>query len=169
MTRCITSKYNIQVSKEVVRKAIKEIDLEGVDRQRRKVINPRVYKSLSLEHIYHLDGNNKFKCWGLCINGVVDGLSCKISWLVACSTNNHSLVTGNYFLQCIKKTKNVTVALRMGKDRENIFCEDFHFFFTGIDDSYPYAVSTQNAQIESFWSRLKQFCQTGGFFSLREQ
>ena len=113
-----------------------------------------MYKSLSLEHIYHLDGNNKFKCCGLCINGVVDGLSHKISWLVACSTNNHSLVTGNYFLQCIKKTKNVTVALRMGKDRENIFCEDFHFFFTGIDDSYPYAVSMQNEQIESFWSKV---------------
>ena len=38
MTECITLKYNVWDSKEDVRKAIKEIDPEGVDRQRRKVI-----------------------------------------------------------------------------------------------------------------------------------
>ena len=85
MTECITLKYNIWVSKEDVRKAIKEIDPEGVDRQRRKVIHRRVYESLGPGHIYHLDGNDKLKRWGLCIHGSVGGFSCKLLWLVASS------------------------------------------------------------------------------------
>ena len=111
MAECITLKYNIWLSKEDVRKAIKEIYPEGVDRRRRKVIHRRVYKSLSPGHVYHLDGNYKLKRWGLCIHRGVDGFSRKILWLVASSTNNDPIVIGNCFLQCIKKTKNVLVVL----------------------------------------------------------
>ena len=46
MTECITLNYNVWVSREDVRKARKEIDPEGVDRRRRKVIHRRVYESL---------------------------------------------------------------------------------------------------------------------------
>ena len=56
MAECITLKYNIWVSKEDVRKAIKEIDPEGVDRQRRKVIHRRVCESLGPGHIYQVQG-----------------------------------------------------------------------------------------------------------------
>ena len=150
-------KYNVWVSKEDVRKAIKEIDPEGVDRQRSKVVHRRVYEFLGPGHIYHLDGNDKLKRWGLCIHGCVDGFNRKILWLVASSTNNGPLVIGNCFLQCIKKPKILPVVLRMDKGRENIFCEDLQLFFTGKDDIYTYAASTRNQRIESFWSRLKKF------------
>ena len=40
---------------------------------------------------------------------------------------------------------------------ENIFCEDLQLFFNGKDESYIYAASTRNQQIEPFWSRLKKF------------
>ena len=116
-----------------------------------------MYESPGPEHIYHLDGNNKLNCWGLCIHGCIDGLSCKILWLVASSTNNDPLVIGNCFLQCIKKTNIVPVILQMDKGTDNIFCEDLHVLFTGIDDNYLYAASMRNQRIESFWSRLKKF------------
>ena len=83
------------VSKEDVRNAIKEINLEGVDRQRRKVINRRVKNLLVQGKIYHLDRNDKLKRWGMCIHGCVNGFSRKILWLVASNTNNDPLVIGN--------------------------------------------------------------------------
>ena len=46
MTEYITLKYNIWISKEDVRKAIKDIDPEGVDKRRKKVIHRRKYESL---------------------------------------------------------------------------------------------------------------------------
>ena len=128
MTEYITLKYNIWVSKQDVRKAIKEIDLEGGDRWRRKVTHRRMYESLGPGHIYHLDDNDKLKRWGLCIHGCVDWFSRKILWLIASSTINDPIVIGNCFLQCIKK-KIVPVVLRMHKVRENIFCEDLQLFF----------------------------------------
>ena len=150
MTECITLKYKVWVSKEDVRKAIKEIDHKGVDTRRRKVIHRRVYKFLGPGSVQipwsktYLDGNDKLKRWGLCIHGCVDGFNCKILWLAVSSTNNGHLVIGNCFLKCIKKTKIVPVLLRMDNGRENIFCEDLQLFFTGKDDSYTYAASTRN-------------------------
>ena len=61
MTEYITLKYNIWVSKEDVRKAIKDIDPEGVDKRRKKVIHRRKYESLGPGQIYHLVGNDKLK------------------------------------------------------------------------------------------------------------
>ena len=157
MTEYITLKYNIWVSKEDVRKAIKDIDPEGVDKRRKKVIHRRKYESLGPGQIYHLVGNDKLKSWGLCIHGCVDGFSHKILCLVTSSTNHDLIVIGNCFLQCIKTTKIVPVVLQMEKVRENIFCEHLQLFFTGTDDSYIYAASTRNQRIESFWSRLRKF------------
>ena len=99
----------------------------------------------------------KLKRWSLCVHGCVDGFSRKILLLVSSSTNNDPIVIGNCFLQCIKKTKIVPVVSRMDKFRQNIFYEDLQLFFTGTDDSYIYAASTRNQQIQSFWSRLKTF------------
>ena len=112
-TKCIILKYNIWVSKEDIRKAIKEIEPEGVDRRRRKVIHRRVYESLGPGHIYYLDGNDKLKRRG--IHGCVDGFSRKILWLVASSTNNDPLVIENCFLQCIRKRKDCTCCFTNGQ------------------------------------------------------
>ena len=86
ITECITLKYNIWVSKEDLKKAIKETDPKGVDRRRRKVIRQSVYESLGPGHIYHFDGNDKRKRWGLCIQGCVDGFSRNVLCLVASRT-----------------------------------------------------------------------------------
>ena len=97
MTEYITLKYNIWVSKENLRKAMKEIYPEEVDKRRRKVIHQKLYDFLCPADIHHLDGNNKCKRGGLCKHGYVDGFSSKLLWLVTSSTNNDPLVIGNFF------------------------------------------------------------------------
>ena len=77
MTEVITVKYGLNISKEAVRIALKDVDTEGVQARQRKVTSRRVYETDGPGHIYHLDGNDKLKPWGLCIHGCVDGFSRK--------------------------------------------------------------------------------------------
>ena len=59
MTESLSVKYGINISKEDVRKALKEVDPIGVDRRRSRVIKRRIYASDGPGHIYHIDGNDK--------------------------------------------------------------------------------------------------------------
>ena len=72
----------------------------------------------------YIDGNDKLKRWGFCIDGCVDGFSRKILWLHVASSNNDPLIIANYFLTWIKRYKLVLKTLRMDSGTENIHCED---------------------------------------------
>lgn len=157
MTENVCMKYGFCVSKEDVRRAIKEVDPEGVESRKYNTIKRRTYWSLGPGNVYHLDGNDKLKRWGFCIHGFVDGFSRKFLWLVVASSNNDPLIIGNYYLQCISHYKFCPRLLRMDRGRENIYCEDLQVFFTGSTESFLYANSTRNQRIEAYWSRLKKF------------
>ena len=73
MTEVISVKYGLNISKEHVRKALKDVDPDGVKIRQGQVIRRRIYGSNGPGHIYHLDGNDKLKPWGFCIHGCVDG------------------------------------------------------------------------------------------------
>ena len=157
MTESLSLKYGVNVSKETVRRLIKEIDPEGVEMRKRGVIKRRIYETYGPGDIFHLDGNDKLKRWGFAIHGCVDEFSRKLLWLVVCTTNNDPLVVGNFFLNCVKRYQFVPRLLRMDAGNENIYCEDLQVFFSGRNDSFLYASSTRNQRIEAFWSRLKKF------------
>ena len=99
-------------------------------------------KPLCVENIYlvHLvvfvtDGNDKLERWGFYIHRFVDGFIRKLFWLVEASSNNDPIFTSNYFLRCIKKYRIAPNLIRMVKGRENIYCEDLQWLFTGREDS----------------------------------
>ena len=156
MTEYISIKYEVNASKEDVRKVLKEVDPLGVDRRKYNTIKRIIYFSEGPGDIYHLDGNDKLKRWGFCIHGCVDGFSRKILWLNVSSSNNDPLIIANFFLQCVNKYRFVPCLLRMEKGLENIYVEDLQVFFIRRNDSYLYGASTRNQRIEAFWSRLKK-------------
>ena len=153
----ISLKYDVNVSKECVRKILKAVDPKGVEERRSKTIKRRIYWSNGPGDIFHIDGNDKLKRWGFCIHGCIDGFSRKIIWLNVASSNNDPLIIANFFLSSIKKLKFVPSLLRMDKGRENIYCEDLQTFFTGSNESFFYAASVRNQRIEALWSRVKKF------------
>ena len=97
MTENICLKYGVCVSREVVRKALKHLDPEGVEEIKYKVMKRRVYWSQGPGDVYHIDGNDKLKPWGFCIHGCVDGFSRKFLWLVVSSSNNDPLINAITF------------------------------------------------------------------------
>ncbi len=144
MSEIISLKYRAHVPKEKVRKVLKELDPEGVQERSRGVIKRRVYETAGPNKVWHIDGNDKLKMWGLCIHAAVDGFSRKIIWIKVSTTNNDPLVIANYYLSSVKAHLKAPKMLRMDKGTENIYCEDLQVFFTGNADSFRYASSTRN-------------------------
>ena len=65
LSEFINIKYNLTVSKEQVRKCLEVVDRESVNERWRKVKRRRIYKNDEPGDVFHIDGNDKFKRWGL--------------------------------------------------------------------------------------------------------
>ena len=157
MTVILAVRYGVSISKEDVRKNLKNIDPEGVSIRRNKLIRSRIYHTIGPGYIYHIDGEDKLKRWGFPIHGCIDRFSRKVMWLVVSATNNDPLIVDNLFLNCIKQYKIVPKLLRMDAVTENIYCQDLQVYFTGEEESFLYASSTRKQRIQAFWSRLKRY------------
>ena len=88
MRRLLSDDWKL-VAKEDVRKALKSVDPDGVNKRKSKTIVRREYLSSRPGSIYHIDGNDKLKSWGFCIHGCVNGFSRKLLWLVLRNTELH--------------------------------------------------------------------------------
>ena len=89
MTEILVVRYGVSISKEDVRKTLKNIDPEGVPIRWNKVIRRRIYHPIKPGYIYDRWG------WGFPIHGCIDGFSRKVMWLVVSTTNNEMMT---YFL-----------------------------------------------------------------------
>ena len=161
MTENLCLKYYVNVAKEDVRKALKPVDPDGVNKWKSKTIMRREYLSSGTGSIYHIDGNNKWKRlkW-FCIHGCVNDFSRMLLWLVVASSSSHRIVNSIYFLRCIKKYGIAPNLLRMDKRQENIYCEDLQLFFRWRKDSYLYAASISVLKLIGLG--LKSFVWAGG-------
>ena len=124
-----TVKYNVNISKNNVRKVLKELNPSDVQDSWRKLITRRVYGTNGPADIYHIDGNDKLKRWGFEIHGCIDGFSGNILWLHVSTSSNDPLIIANFYLSCISKYKMCPRTLRMDRGNENIYCEDLQGFF----------------------------------------
>ena len=127
MTVILAVRYGVSISKEDVRKNLKNIDPEGVSIRRNKLIRSRMYHTIRPGYIYHIDGEDKLKRLGFPIHGCIDRFSRKVMWLVVSTTNNDPLIVDNLFLNCIKQYKIVPKLLRMDAGTENIYCQICRF------------------------------------------
>ena len=156
MTEIISLKYGVNISKEHVRKALVDIDPEGVSMRKKKTIKRRTYETNGPFDVFHIDGNYKLKRFGVVIHGCIDGFSRKLIWLFVSTTNNDPLVAANFYLKAITYLSRAPNTLRMDLGTESVYCEELQVFFTKSSNSFLYAASTRNQRIEAFWFRLKK-------------
>ena len=157
MTEIISLKYGVNISKEHVRKALVDIDPEGVSMRKKKTIKRRTYETNGPFEVFHIDENDKIKRFGFAIHGCIDGYSGKFIWLFVSTTNNDLLVVANFYLKAIITLGRAPNTLRMDLGTENVYCEKLQVFFTKNSNSFLYAASTRNERIEAFWSRITKF------------
>ena len=61
MTEIISLKYGVNISKQHVRKALLNIDPEGVSMRKKKTIERRTYETNGPFEVFHIDENDKKK------------------------------------------------------------------------------------------------------------
>ena len=102
MTDIISLKYGgLNISKEHIRKALVDIDPQGVSMRKKKIIKRRRYETNDPLDVFHIDGNDKLKRFGFTIHGRIDGFSRQFIWLFVSRTNNDPLVLANFYLRAI--------------------------------------------------------------------
>ena len=155
--------YGLVVSRETVRLTLKTLDPSGVERRSQHKLKRRSYSAKGPNFIWHLDGYDKLKPFGLCIHGAIDGYSRRILWLEVGTSNNDPRIVARYFLDCVKQVGGVPRCVRGDRGTENVnICALQHFFRRDGTDpmagekSFLYGRSVSNQRIEAWWSFLRK-------------
>ncbi|KAJ8048761.1 hypothetical protein HOLleu_01207 [Holothuria leucospilota] len=111
----------LRVRKEDVRLILKELDPEGVDSRKGRVLRRRAYYSKGPNYVWHIDGYDKLKPFGLCISGCLDGYSRKLIWLNVYHTNNNPRIIGGYFIEALREYGGCPCVVRADLGTENMY------------------------------------------------
>ena len=154
--------YGLVVSRETVRHALKLLDPDGVERRSQHKLKRRAYSAKGPNFIWHLDGYDKLKPFGLCIHGAIDGYSRRILWLEVGPSNNNPRIVARYFMDCVKQLGGAPRTIRGDRGTENVNIAAMQSFLrrNGTDSmagqkSFLYGRSVSNQRIEAWWSFLR--------------
>ena len=156
--------HGLAVRKEDVRLILRELDPEGVALRLSRRLERRSYSVPGPNFIWHIDGYDKLKPFGLCISGCIDGFSRKIIWLNVYNTNNNPRIIGGYFLEAVREHGGCPRVVRGDFGTENGHVRDFQTYFRRNGDREsalpPYidGSSTGNQRIEGWWGILRRQC-----------
>ena len=163
MHQRLRNDYGLVVDRETVRRVLKTIDPNGVERRSKHKLKRRKYYSKGPNYIWHIDGYDKLKPFGFCIHGCIDGYSRRIMWLEVASTNNNPRVVGKYFLDCAIQVGGVPRICRGDAGTENVNIAAMQRFFRrdasdefGGEKSFLYGKSVSNQRIEGWWAFLRK-------------
>ena len=83
--------------------ALFELDPQNVDKRRRRRLRRRKYHSLGPNFVWHIDGHDKLKPYGISIHGCIDGYSRRIIWLEVAASNKVPELIAKHYLDAIKQ------------------------------------------------------------------
>lgn len=163
-TKCLENGYVID--QETVRNILKCIDPEGVRCRTKRRLRRREYSNPGPNYLWHLDGYDKLKPYGICIHGCIDGYSREIIWLEAASSNNNPRLIAGYFVDAVSKIGGCPKIVRADMGTENGTVRQLQIFLREDDVTcnphsvFLYGTSRCNQRIESWWGILrKEFAQ----------
>lgn len=99
MWQTLRQKYSVTVRRNDVRTLMLEFSSSGVKLCARWRFVKRLYSSLGPNHVWHIDGYDKLKPYGLAISGCIDEYSWKVIWLVCLASNNDAGVIAQNYVQ----------------------------------------------------------------------
>ena len=83
----LLKKYKLRTTREIVRQSLRYLDPSGVEHRQQRRLRRRRYSVGGPNYLWHMDGWDKLKTFGLCVHGCIDGFSRRILWLKVSSTN----------------------------------------------------------------------------------
>lgn len=100
-TKCL--ERGLDIDKESVRLILKCLDPHGVKCRNARKLTRRTYMNNGPNYMWHMDGYDKLKNYGICIDGCIDGFSRNIMWLEAYTTNKDPHVIAGYFIDTVRQ------------------------------------------------------------------
>ena len=147
------------MSREDVRFVMQQLDPDGMTIRRRHCLVRRTYSVKGPNCIWHVDGYDKLKPYGICISGCVDGYSRKVLWLRAGTTNNDPAVVAGYFVEAIERFGGCPQKVRTDFGTENVTIRAIQTALRANNpSSFIAGASTHNQRIESWWGMLRRQC-----------
>ena len=160
--KCIHKGY--VVTQETVRHLLHIIDPVGVATRSRNRLRRRRYINDGPDFMWHIDGYDKLKPYGICIHGAIDGFSRYIIWLEAYTTNNDPAVVSSYYVKSVLNRLACPRRIRADFGTENVHIESMQRALREHNDdnfstrSFVYGSSNHNQRIECWWSFLRKHC-----------
>lgn len=155
--------HGLVVSRETVRLILKELDPQGVSLRKRRRLKRREYYNKGPNYLWHIDGYDKLKPYGIAISGCIDGFSRYIVWLKASYTNYNPRVISGNFLTSLEELGSGPRTVRTDMGTENLHIEYIQKFLQSrnVEDQvglppFIYGTSQHNQRIESWWSILRK-------------
>ncbi|XP_024118870.1 uncharacterized protein LOC112140200 [Oryzias melastigma] len=163
MWQILKQKHNLHVKRDIVMRLLRQLNPQGLALRSRRRFTRRTYHSMGPNYIWHVDGYDKLKPFGLALSGCIDGFSRRMMWLVCGSTNNNPSVIAHHYLNCVRDLGVVPMRLRTDLGTENgtmsaIQCtlRHAHTDYYAGSLSHSYGSSTGNQRIESWWSLFRR-------------
>ncbi len=148
--------YGISLPRESVRLILGYYDPDGVQGRRRRRLRRRQYLSRGPGFVYHIDGWDKLKRYGLCVHGCIDGFSRKLMWLEACSSNKDPYIVCQFFVKCVRQQGGIPYFVRSDRGTENRNIELLQTILHRDQERthlpFLYGSSPSNQRIECWWS-----------------
>lgn len=163
MWQTLKQKYSLIVRRGDVMRLMGELDRSGVENRSRRRLVRRAYHSMGPNEIWHVDGYDKLKPYGIVISGCIDGFSRKIMWLKCGRSNNDPRIIAQNYMQCIAEFGVFPMRLCTDCGTENGLMAALHCSLRSVHadefagaKSHMYGTSTSNQRIESWWSYFRK-------------
>ncbi|KAG7497736.1 hypothetical protein JOB18_043095 [Solea senegalensis] len=160
----LQQKHKLRVKRDMMMILLRKLQPQGTDLRRRRRFTRRTYHSISPNYIWHIDGYDKLKPFGLALSGCIDGFSRRIMWLVCGNSNNNPSVIAHNYINCVKSVGVIPMRLRTDFWTEKgtmavIRCtlRHAHTDYYAGSSSRSYGSSTGNQSIESWWSFFRRY------------
>ena len=149
----------IVTDRESVRICIKVLDPAGVSLRKQHKLARRSYCNKGPNYLWHIDGNDQLKPFGLCIYGAIDGFSRKVLWLNVSPLNKDPAVISKYSLDFVSKINGSARVVRADSGVENCIIAGMQRYFhreENQNNCFLFGRSTANQKIEAWWSYLRK-------------
>ncbi len=93
-----------------------------------------MYHSHGPNFVWHVDGYNKLKPFGIGRRVCIDGFSRSMIWLEAYKTNKDPRLIAGYFMDAVIKAGGCPARVRLDLGTENVHLAEMQFFFTFSED-----------------------------------
>ncbi|WAR06010.1 hypothetical protein MAR_021379 [Mya arenaria] len=87
-------------------------------------------------YLWHIDGYDKLKPFGICIHGAIDGFSRYVLWLKAYKTNNDPKLISGYYTETVNMMDGCLLRVRADLGTENCYVRDIHMYLISITEDH---------------------------------